>query len=1124
MSQTSYPRFISNTPCGVDLFESGSQDKTAKSISNHIKEGNNDYRLIGLDGEWGSGKSNAISIIDKQLGDDYHLFIYDTWAHQEDLQRRSFIEELTDNLQKNNVVNQTEWKTKLNNLLAKKKVTITKTIPTLSWAIIASLLVAVIMPITKTISDSLSEDKDFYKPFITAAPLIIAVIVWIVAAFRDKQYRNLAHLFRIYERQDLKRISDETISEREPSLREFRNWIDKLNEDSRKKVIVVFDNMDRLAPEKIKTIWALLHTFFSSTPYSKIWVIVPFDRAHIRDAFGAKDDVDFEKTNHFINKTFSVIFNISPAVLTDWKNLFETKYNDAFGKTEQEEYIITRKIFDLHHTSITPRKIIAFINDLVALKLIWNEEIKLRYIAIFVLNRTQIIESPVRQILNKKFLSKSQNLFAGDETLGDNIAALLYNVPIEKAAQVTLQREIELAIRQRRLPELKEFANNVDFISILEQIETEDIDVDTTTTCLDEIESSIKSPDSQSLQVIWDRIVGRQISIQVQDLSFTDVHKILITKARPEQRKRLVKYFLTGFHQVRAFSGENYYKSISSLEDFLKSKNIEIDSISLIADKNVSAEEFVDYLNRAKENYSRYKVNCSEKDIDSFFSEKIPDKLEASGVIWYVRDRYKFTKLKAAIEKAIKASQITLQNVASVFDAYKAITTSGRLNSKIDDGKIYELLTSAEQNSKEYYELAAMRIARLEKFTNQGGIDSSILNLTDEKFIEELASRVQFYTDYGTLLLSLNSWPKPVTKALLKYMTKNSLGMVMSLENVLPSAENISKEIDMPIGDLLKEFNDWSEFLNKSLTPQNVKNIIPETLLADIIAGDNEMAEVVLENVIKYTENVSVEDWDEAYKNHDDYEVKVLDTLLKTAKLLEMPANAFSSYKETLKKSATSPEDYNLSLDENETWKLLYHKADKLHLQATLKDIRDSFLRDVDISPEQFIFFETPLRELGGLSEKSGEVVRKILTPLLSDDDCLRLLSENKEFYSSIVEEAGNDSFDFIDGLRSKIEANSSSEVESLNSSINTHLTKRIRIVYAKYYSDRQEEEEAIEVTDNLRRIVEQEEQIHFKVDNGIVNGKDPDNGYPKKLFVKYSYNNEQREKTFDEHNWLRLP
>src|SRR4051812_25816048 len=100
-----FPRFIKDSPCGEDLFESGSQKRTAVAIAEHIRNNTSSHKLIGLDGDWGAGKSNVISIVNKELGKSHHLFIYDAWSHQVDLQRRSFLEELTDDLQKNEIIN-----------------------------------------------------------------------------------------------------------------------------------------------------------------------------------------------------------------------------------------------------------------------------------------------------------------------------------------------------------------------------------------------------------------------------------------------------------------------------------------------------------------------------------------------------------------------------------------------------------------------------------------------------------------------------------------------------------------------------------------------------------------------------------------------------------------------------------------------------------------------------------------------------------------------------------------------------------------------------------------------------------------------------------------------------------
>ena len=52
-------KLIKNKPCNDDLFEGGSHKHLAEVVANHIK--NDEYRgLIGIDGGWGSGKSNLV--------------------------------------------------------------------------------------------------------------------------------------------------------------------------------------------------------------------------------------------------------------------------------------------------------------------------------------------------------------------------------------------------------------------------------------------------------------------------------------------------------------------------------------------------------------------------------------------------------------------------------------------------------------------------------------------------------------------------------------------------------------------------------------------------------------------------------------------------------------------------------------------------------------------------------------------------------------------------------------------------------------------------------------------------------------------------------------------------------
>lgn len=105
-NKINFPRFIPNKPCGIDKFEGKSQERLTNAIANHIvtndseQSSNKLSRIIGLEGGWGVGKSNVIKQlkIHKYIKDKYYLFEYDAWGHQEDLQRRSFLELLTSEL------------------------------------------------------------------------------------------------------------------------------------------------------------------------------------------------------------------------------------------------------------------------------------------------------------------------------------------------------------------------------------------------------------------------------------------------------------------------------------------------------------------------------------------------------------------------------------------------------------------------------------------------------------------------------------------------------------------------------------------------------------------------------------------------------------------------------------------------------------------------------------------------------------------------------------------------------------------------------------------------------------------------------------------------------------------
>ena len=65
-----YPSFISKKPAQEDVFEGKPHKRLAETIAKLINREDNstlDNKVIGLEGDWGSGKSTVIELLNKKL-------------------------------------------------------------------------------------------------------------------------------------------------------------------------------------------------------------------------------------------------------------------------------------------------------------------------------------------------------------------------------------------------------------------------------------------------------------------------------------------------------------------------------------------------------------------------------------------------------------------------------------------------------------------------------------------------------------------------------------------------------------------------------------------------------------------------------------------------------------------------------------------------------------------------------------------------------------------------------------------------------------------------------------------------------------------------------------------------
>ncbi len=1107
METNLYPRFITNSPQGEDLFESGSQKRTSESIANHIKKELKDYKLIGLDGNWGSGKSNVISIIQKDLGDDYHLFIYDAWSHQEDLQRRSFLEALLESLHANKILPKEQLEYKLNDLLAKRKSTITKTIPKLSYPLVISFLVIVLTPIAKIISDSVC--ATYLKVIITASPILAALIVWLYVIFikKQKEYSNILNLFYFYKEQTLEKNTDEVISEQEPSIREFRNWMKGISDElimAKKNIIIVFDNMDRLPPQKVQTLWSSIHTFFSETNYNNIWVIVPFDRIHIKDAFSGKN-----AANHFIDKTFSVIFRVSPPVLSDWKQFFSIKYNEAFDTRENEEREFVMNVFDLYTNSITPRKIIAFINEMVSLKLIWENDIALRYIAVFILNKEAFEETPTEVILGATYLEKAKHLFRGDESLSNYIAALLYNVPVEMASQVSLYREILIDIRDKNKDKLLKISENKQFKNIIEEVLSKEIyPIDSAVLMLNEFDCDNK------FKYSWTILNGRFLENPIDDQLFTEVHKILILKvSKPET---IIKHIINQIGNVEQFSGTKYFKAIDELNNFLKAHKLEINLFELLPDKIVTAPAFSDYIIAAQERVFDYKVSCKNEEFDKFIKDAAIERIKICETLKYITSKYTFPVLAEYITSQINAGSINLDNLSDYFNAYKIITNKKPFTVLLTDPLINDLLNKAETDSQVYYELAAMRLSRFDNFASWSGVSQSILTLVDKSLVEEVANRIEFYVAYGTILTKSLVWEQPFLKAVIQDLTLKSRGeSSMDIELVLSKFKAISKINNLDQMVFLKRVNPWHNFLKSKLNKETFSTIIPDVSFLELLFQEtSELGTLILEIAEEF---VVSENWNDNLEEISEYKIQLMKVLLENDKITGLPDKAQEALKATLFKLVKF--DTEISTEVRNTLLYFYEKSEKVKMASTIQNIRDALLLDAKITKSKFLLFEKLFLLQGDLTSRCSDVVRKIFTPVMQYKECADLIILNEEFYISILERSGDVKFDFLESLRKLIETNET-DVKYISFEKRVCALFDIKIIKGRYFSNEKDND----ITEFLKSMIEVSKTRHFEIQDNIFGPDYILEGNSKKLEVHYIFNEIEHKKIFNEGDWFKVP
>ncbi|MBO5498241.1 MAG: hypothetical protein J5990_02455 [Bacteroidales bacterium] len=824
-------------------------------------------------------------------------------------------------------------------------------------------------------------------------------------------------LFLLYNDKITENETFETISEREPSSKQFNEWVKDIEDslkEANKNLVIVFDNMDRLPKSKVQEFWAAIHSFFSEANYSNISVIVPFDRAHIQNAFQSEDidntDEDCESTNEnrsglkqricygndFINKTFDIVFSVPPPILSGWKKYFRDMWKEAFGpNTDADPDVL--QIFDKLTPENSPRKIIAFINSFVTLKKTADSSIEDKYIALYIFGREHIAKKPFSQILSPTYLGALEFLYKNDQRMQECMSSLYYQLPSNDAMDVIFSNQIKIELDNNTPDIIVKLKTSNNYWSILFNAIPEVTNIKNATLTLNSV---LVGTEEKRSSKAWSDLFKKAISNKDNLSEYDEYHKILASRLTLEERRTLVEILIRQYHKnIDSKPIDNYIHGIDELS------SIENDVYKILKEYNteVEAQDYLTLVKQKKDQHTHYGLTVNPAKFDTHLLNLSPDVAATTSIYPHIKDTIDTPKYEERMSKLFKdATDSDLENAQNLIDRIKEIIPAPiAISIYWDDNKIYNMFVSATKDNDIYYEAIAMMISRWDKFSANRSSFNTILNSSDIKVAQKVAKVIESYTTYGEILEKFSSYPQ---NALLKLVVKELTiawngESKLAIESVLPKYKTIIDNSDVTASELLSKLNGWSKHLNKK--DRSYIESLPLQLFVDAQTVDNPLTRYCLQIAQDYLRDFSQEEWKSSFAN-EDYKFK----LLKVYHPCPI-TNCFDAFKEVTRSYAngTTLKPINISVA-NEVIKISEDIG--RNLSEFFTGIRDIFVSSASITSEKIKYFGKLLFKYGKLEDNPKSLEKIFPTEFIDNDEIINLLIEHKEIVKVLVANSQN--------------------------------------------------------------------------------------------------------------------
>ena len=1029
--ETTFPRFIVDKPVGEDFSEGQSQTRLAERISDYIRKTDKDNidsqtsipRIIGLEGSWGTGKSNVVAKIEEKLeSDSYYTFTYDSWGHQEDLQRRSILETLTNKLIQDGVLSGevkikmrsgkdhvAEWADQLQMLLSNKTTTITKSIPKFSWAAIVGILTVGYFGLSTTICSQLIDNKIELSLLcillIELCPIILTFILAILYASCNEKWGDLITFFT---KKNDNTIDEQFTSSEEPSVTEFKNWLQAISEQlnkknyKKKKIIIVFDNMDRLPSYKVVQLWSLIYTFFAGSDFQSIWAIIPFDYRHLCEAVFSKDEEKSDRFKQFINKTFPIVFTIPKPVFTDYRELFKKFFEKAFGENEHDEEHICQ-VFMCLEEEPNPRTVICFINELVALRHQWSEEqFRLQNLALYVLKKEYILYDQdgtmESRLLSNKLFDKVNNFYPQIESVRVQLCQFAYGLEDKKLAGELPLRKVLLNSINNGNP-ISEYAKTPHFVPVLESIFTSaSITEDSLANAVKSFNSldtsNFNEEEQERLNKKWDALANIKSELNFTEIKHDETLQILIQNVSGNCAKRLLESYCNKISKCALTNGADFYVVLDTLQRVINKTDNKIEIKNILQKREVTPNIFEEYVNAAKENYPIFNVSTDNQLLNEYVLDSTLKGLDSTIFMFQLvlKDpQYNFSELRNKLSERI-------ENWPNNDDNFRLPALVNRLLD--DSGEILEIYFNANTI---YSKAINILDAPWDDFSMQGNEDivamciakgHDIANFED-KILPKVCHIIEKYINYSDLINRLGNSGSALYK-INRYMIENCIGEKINPKYVAQNMQRIVNTLTITSEAFFKQFNQW-EFKWDGNDISSYSSYVHESLFEDYKSNPGSFTHGLITLAVK-----AIEGQPEGFLNSNSYWISFVKVFLGTQYLL----STNEQLTEELKQQLDYVISYDNIRDEELLNCLLSNSPDKPSFIGYLNDKMSVYFAKNDVTSSKFQVFGKLLPKL----ERSITVdtciglIDHFIKPVYSETKCAEIITNNPDFYLYVFE------------------------------------------------------------------------------------------------------------------------